>query len=220
MSKKKFNIRGLLPSLALFLFLVGLPLGSWYYLKQGYKYRKAALEELKDYGALPAFTTTTLGGQQVEIADLDSGLLVVYLADPAEPLADTAGNRLTPIVDQFSERKDIHFLFQFTVPEGTATAVLESYLERYQLTVSERVLPAYSAPGAQQKLAEALGFPYPEGQDHANNTFVLLARGGEIRRYYDLREAPETERLVTHLAMLMPTDDVRGDIVFRREKEK
>jgi len=36
--------------ISLFLFIVVFPLGSWYYLQQGFDYRKAALEDLRSKG--------------------------------------------------------------------------------------------------------------------------------------------------------------------------
>lgn len=79
-------------SLALFLLVVGFPIGSWYYLQKGLDYRKAALEELKPKALISTYVD--LSNDQTAIFNNKTSLLIM-------PSSETDPQDIQDIYDQF-----------------------------------------------------------------------------------------------------------------------
>ena len=70
------NIKKIIQFIALGVILIGFPLGSWYYLNEGYKERKGALDQMKYEIPLPEFQKTSQKGV-LSKSDLKGGYTVL-----------------------------------------------------------------------------------------------------------------------------------------------
>ena len=69
---------GLIQLGGVFLLLVIFPLVSWYYLRTGLDYRLQAIQELKDFGKIPAFTLANYNDSLITSERFAEGLVVGY----------------------------------------------------------------------------------------------------------------------------------------------
>lgn len=112
MTLRKENriLRIVLQTLALLLFLVVLPFGSWYYLKNGMDYRVSTMSDLKQYGKMPAFFYTTFADTTFDNAAIKDKIVVANLLDLQNTsMRQNFGTILQRLHDQFKGREDVLF---------------------------------------------------------------------------------------------------------------
>jgi hypothetical protein len=49
---------------------------------------------------------------------------------------------------------------------------------------------------------------------------ALVDTSGTVRKHYNLASGKELTRLTEHLAMLLPIESTRDELIFKRDKEK
>jgi hypothetical protein len=49
---------------------------------------------------------------------------------------------------------------------------------------------------------------------------ALVDTSGAVRKHYNLSSGKQLTRLTEHLAMLLPIESTRDELIFKREKEK
>ncbi len=211
--KQNKTILLILVTLVLLFILVVLPLGSWYYLKNGLNYRIATMSELKNYGKLPAFSYHTFSNNNVKSADLQ-GKVVVVNALPLqnESLTNAWGTTLEKLHDQFDERSDVCFLVYVA---DTSRTNLESFTSKYQLQDYNQCYFVPFEAAAMPKLAS----DYHIGVDSLPNHFTLIDTKGIVRKHYNVQEEAQVKRLVEHMALLLPLQK-KEEISLQREPEK
>ena len=64
------------------LFLIVMPLGSWYFLNKGYNYYDKAIKELQDYGPMPTFQLVNQNDRTVNNKMLEGKMAVVAFLNP------------------------------------------------------------------------------------------------------------------------------------------
>jgi hypothetical protein len=208
--------------LVLLLFLLGLPLGSWYYLKRGFEYRLAALSELSERGRLPDFQGMTIEGAPVDVGALSGNVVVAGIAPTGdEALLREYSDHLTMLRKQFSSHNDLLFLIHLADTSAQALAALREAMSAKELRDAERVrFVSHSDPPAALLGESGYGLPAPPGGDWSRGAQLLLAdTSGIIRNYYDISLLEDRRKLVEHLAIVLPRKKDR-DLVFRRENER
>lgn len=204
---KNKNYFGLI---ALFLMIVVLPAGSWFYLNDGAKYRISAMEELQSLGQL---SSAEIGNQNL------TGSLVIagFVSTKEEEATQAYGNTIQKLSDQFSDRQRVFFTL-FNI-DGQSS--LNAYANKFELKDNPQVLLLDEPVDQVEKLAkESYKLPLEQGMSLDENPYlVLLDTTLTIRNYYDMRELAEMKKLVRHITRILPPSP-KKDIILKREKEK
>lgn len=218
--KKKPTGKIILQYFLLFLFLIVLPAGSWYYLHKGLDYHKTAMEELKDYGQIPAFSLMNYDSSELNRENVAGNIVIAYFFSMQnEELSELFGERISKIHQQFDERKDVSFLFHVVDSAETAGAIT-SFAERYALIDREQCYFLSGDPAAMEMHArQGYKLPLEEGISLGDNPYLILADTAmTIRNYYDLRNEGEIRRLIEHIALILPRRKSRS-VFSRKESE-
>jgi hypothetical protein len=221
-NKQKISRRQILQALAMLLFLVALPLGSWYYLSTGLNYRREILGDLSDHGRIPAFVLSTDTEDTLRREDLEGKLVVAsFFGMAGDSLPHIYGAHLEKLHDQFDDRDDIVFLQHVVVGDTSSFEQARSFAVNYGLYDPGQSYFLFDEPAAVERLArEGYRLPAENGAALAQNPYIALADTAlTIRRYYDVRRLEDVQRLVEHIALLLPREK-EEDPVLKREKER
>lgn len=217
MTVRKENriIRIILQTLALLLFLVVLPFGSWYYLKNGLDYRVATMSDLKQYGKMPAVSYATFADTTFNNTHIKDKIVIANVLDlQNEFMRQTFGPILQKLHDQFKGREDIVFLVHIIDSTATQLAV-NDFATQFELNKTKQFAFVKTASDSVSVIEQRYHLPH----DTMLPYFVMSDTKGEIRRYYDVRNKEEVKRLVAHTALLLPLEKTR-EITLQREMEK
>jgi len=196
-----------------FLFLLalfgGIPVVSWYYLQSGLDYRLAALSELGNMGAAAKVSRQSYDSLHFTPVDLNGKVhLGIWIPD-GNPLSGAPLKHLQELHEQFALRNDVAFyLFTHTQKPDAFLGWLSS-----QKLHPSPILYAFSDTGVQQ----AYYFYKP---DLGAIPVALVDTSGVVRKHYNLASGKELTRLTEHLAMLLPVEPTRNELIFKRDKEK
>lgn len=200
----------ILSTAILLLLLVGLPIGSWYYLQRGLEYRQSLKSDLKDYGKLPVFELETTGGELLTNEDIAARMvLAAFLDFDDDELLQKLGETLGKLHDQFDERNDLAFLMHLTDPATTQEAV-ERFAETYEL-VDPRQCYFVKTNDATQQAKKMYDMPTEAVRTH----FALTDTTHTVRRHYDIRLEADVKRLVEHIALILPQGNERKTVSNR-----
>ncbi|MCB0556607.1 MAG: hypothetical protein KDD02_23885 [Phaeodactylibacter sp.] len=219
MANKKFaGKKGVFGALLLLLLLVGLPIGSWYYLQTGLNYRIQTRAEMKDYARMPGFTLQNYNDSLVQSSQFQNGRLVGYFF--SEPYAEQYGKILAQLHDQYDERDDVFFLTFNPDTSAAARTRMAAFVEEYQLKDPQQCFFLSGEEGAMQSLAQACQLPFAEKEmSLEDNSLLFFADSLMVRGFYDLRDPQELKRLIRHITFNIPLKQER-EVVVKREKEK
>ena len=231
----KTNIKKTIQSTILALFIVGMPLGSWYYLQTGFNYHKQLMGELHDYGQLPALLVITQNRDTVNLQDFRGKLIVAdFFGDNSESKEQII-KYLQELWGQFHDQPDLVFLSHSLDPASTSCQELmdlatdnkleepqiyflktKDNAETSQLLGQVYQTPQFSEKKTEGKLSRTVGsrnlpddYPY----------FVLVDTSLTIRNYYQVNDHESVSRMVEHLAILLPREE-KPKAEIQREKEK
>lgn len=184
------NMKKIWQTLALLLFLVGLPLGSWYYLREGYNFRKALFDDLRDLGQVPPIGLTDSRDSLIRLDEIADKVLILSELGSE----DTLSMRLLHgVADQFAPSGAV--VFALFGKDSLATAALQHYFRDQTETHPDMFL--FFSGG--EELLQALPLPERNGR-HA----ALADTAHTLRRVYDLHAAGEVNRLVEQLTIVIP----------------
>ncbi len=209
--------------LMLLLFLVVFPLISWIYLKQGFNYRKEALDKLQNHGTITPYQLVEAGGDTFNLQDYRGKVVLAsfFRLEQGET-APLYGDRLRRLHAQFGERQEVLFLQHILQAEDAATRI-STFRDRYALnddSGSEVVFALPDASRAHSLMQDIYRMPDSDAMvGQSSYYFALADTAHTIRRYYDVRQDSAMQELVEHLAIVIPPVKER-DLVFKREKEK
>ncbi|MCB9298594.1 MAG: hypothetical protein H6559_36590 [Lewinellaceae bacterium] len=209
---------GLLQLAGVVLLLVIFPLGSWYYLRTGLDYRLQAMQELKDYGKMPAFALANYNDSLVTAERFAEGLVVGYFF--SEPHENLYAGELARLHDQFDERDDIFFLAFAADTSEAARNRLEQFASANGLLDEEQNYYLRGTPEEIASLAEGCALPFGEkGMSLSDNSLLFFADSLMVRGFYDMREGESLKRLVKHITLNIPPKKDK-ELRFEREVEK
>ena len=198
--------QNLLQTLILSFIFIVLPAGSWYYLNEGYNYRKALLEELgQDLGEIPAFELKNQNAQVIT-NELIAGKLVIanFLSLPEPENQQKLIKDLARVQDQFDKRDDIVFL---TFTKASTSEQISSYFQLLQVKRNKNQWHFLTgAETAMNAIAAKIDLPNNFQKGYADNATLIIADTSSTIRYaYDFREEAAIKKLIEHIATMMPT---------------
>lgn len=200
--KKPTLGRKIFITIALLLILVGFPLGSWLYLRQGVKWRRAAVGELSAYGQIRSANVIFPDGTKED--RLKKKVVVLHMFEEEPDLTDTnrkiieTGQRL---FDQFGQNE----FFRIAMIAQGGTAEFRSYIQKmpsydYATWVWTSGLGSWSTilnNGFEAYYVKNKISSYPQ-------YFALTDTSGVIRRYYNALDEKEVGRMVEQISILLP----------------
>ncbi len=189
-------------TIALLLILVGFPLGSWLYLREGVNWRRAAVGELAAYGQIRSAPVIFPDGTKED--RLKKKVVVLHMFEENPDLTDTnrkiigTGERL---YDQFGQNE--HFRIAMIAQGGTAE--FRSHIQKmpsydYATWVCTGGLGTWSTilnNGFEAYYLKNKISSYPQ-------YFALTDTAGVIRRYYNALDEKEVGRMVEQISILLP----------------
>lgn len=200
------NRKNIIQTLLLLLLLVGLPLGSWYYLREGYNYRKTIMDQLQNLGSLPAVELPDHRDSLIRFAGFKGKALVVADVKTGD---DAALEALRNIGDQFAESRAVSIAV--LAPDSSAAAMQAPFQSAAELQPGLfHVLKNGSAQAEQ--LRKNLPFSGRSNVALADTSLV-------VRQVYDLSNAQDIRRLVEHLVIVIPSKRTPKP-VLKRPTEK
>lgn len=229
MEKEQKKNRNYVQAAMLFLMIVVFPGGSWIYMNLGYNRSKTALAELQDYGHLPDFQLMGVKGT-VDSSLVNGQMTLVAFVNPTQIETGSRMEVLETLHRQFDERNDFKLLIH--LPETTDLA---SFQKKYKLeddrqiyavkgniqTLSSLIKNTYRIPDlpAAREPGSSVDFQTSSAADPNNYPYyILIDEKGKIRNYYHADRKADIERMVEHIALILPRD-IEGDPRLRRDRE-
>lgn len=229
MEKEQKKSNNYLQAAILLLMIVVFPAGSWVYMNMGYNRSKTAIAELQDYGHLPAFQLTGVKGT-VDSSLVNGQMTLIVFINPDQAATKDRMKVLETLHRQFDERNDFKLLIH--LPEITDLAAFQ---KEYNLTDDRQI---YLVKGDPQTLASLIKNTYripdlSEAREPGSSVdfqtgapadpnnypyYILIDEKGKIRNYYHADRSVDIERMVEHIALILPRD-IEGDPRLRRDRE-
>lgn len=197
--------------------LVGLPAISYYYLSQGYAYRKEAILTQGDYGKMPDLNTLpTVRGKQPE--RYRGAMTVVGWLDPAEKAASNQyGQMLDSLYQQFQDSPNLYFSTLVAADDPAAAAA--TFADKHNLPEDEMIAFLATDDDRFTQMAEAFKLPLEENVVPGQTPIVALVDSSlTIVKHYNLDKRDETIGLVQLISLIIPLPE-KADIVLERAKE-
>lgn len=191
---RKFTV-----TLILILFL--LPIGSWYYLRSGLKWRKEAQALMNGTEPMPALPLRTVRGTRLDASVLEEhvSLLTVLSCLPDPDQEDL----LRTLYRQFKDTKKANFIFLDTCQAAPVSWVDTLRADTYRVACRDSLRSCYP-----------LWQTWPAGKPYA-----LVDRKGILRSYYTAGTKEEKRMLVEHMALLIPREHTEK-VELKRNSEK
>jgi|GEM_PF-4055265 len=200
--------------IALFFFLIILPIGSYMYLLTGLDFYKENRAEYAKKGMMPEFSAKSLySNTQLTRNDLLGHTFIFSFFDAKAPESDSLVKQMALVQEQFKNRKDIKHV---TFLSDSLTAANKKLFEEAQPIKNKwHVLEGDSTTSSFMKSQ----FKLADIKDNYSPEFILVDDSLNIRGYYNVLNETRRNKLIIHLSMIMPLQK-REEIVFKREKEK
>lgn len=205
---KSSRTRKMAVAAILFLILVALPAGSWYYLRSGLNWHRKAVSELRHYGKVLPVMFIMPDGERFN--DLQGRVCVVYnfgirpdLNDTTKRVLDTY-QRLFGQFGRFSDQS-VRPDFRLVPLYENGTAEFKSYAQ--QLEVFEYAIWRNSgAVAAWEQVLDGNYRQFCREEDIRPQPcyYALADTSGSIRRFYNALDEKEIGRMVEHIALLLP----------------
>ena len=194
-----------------------MPAVSWYYLREGFQYRKDAILTQGDFGSMPDLSQLAeLRGTLPE--DLRGSMVVVGWLDPTkEETTRMYGSTMDSLYQQFAESPNLHFA-TILLSKHTASS-LADFTQRYHLPEDEMLSFLQADERQFAETAEAFHLPLG-GYDAPGETPVvaLVDSSQTIVKYYNLAQREETISLVELISLIIPLPE-KQDLILDRGRE-
>lgn len=219
----KIQPKRILTILGLSFFLIGLPLGSWYYLNSGYGYYRGVMEKLEPKGVVPKFSFMDQNGTIINNDSLKGKLYIAdfFFASCPNECLDMAKN-LQMVQDAFKDNNNVVITSFTTDPYNDSIPVLKKYAEG----LGAMDYQWYFLRGAQEdifKLSKE-GFKLPADINNTDTDivhspyFVVVDDKGQIRNYYDGTDERVVKAMIANISMIMPREPDAEIKVEKREE--
>lgn len=231
MSKKRSPVQFIFLSLM----LIVLPMGSWYFLNKGYNYYSKAINELQDYGPMPAFELLSQNNRILNKQSIENKMAVVAFVNPNASNATQTMSDIALMHKQFDKREDLLFLIHVLGNESMSAEAMQKLATQFNLTDDEQCFflsgtdaqmqnlmsNKYQIPDLNSKSEDQPKFTLSQKTGSLNEYpyYVLIDIGQHICNYYDASDKASINRLVEHIALKLPIE-VEEDPKLNRESEK
>lgn len=214
----KTNLSSLI---GLFVIIVVFPLGALIYMNKGMNWRKERLEELKTFSEL---SETQLRAAYDSLASKywEEGHIIVasFVNLDEVELSDRFGETLQKLHEQFDRRNDVSFVTHITGERGVGGRKLQSFIEKNALQDTAQCFFLVKEEAVLDRLAQAYKIEREATDNWQNSPYFALVKEAKVLHYYDVQNTKEIQRLVEHIAILIPPSKERENLVFKRETEK
>lgn len=193
----------------LFLILIILPAGSWYYLTTGYNYHKVLVNELKeDFGTVPHYSAITADGKPFNFESIAGNTAIVHFMGENAMQKDYLQDRMEKLHEQFDDRNDIMFISH--IANADETFMPKDTAQWKVIRGTEAELDRIARENYKMK--------FKEGETVLNNSQFILVDSSLVRNYYDANSMQEMGRMLEHITIVMRRVAPR-DIILERDKE-
>jgi len=207
MSEKVSDKRKAFIFVVLFVILVVLPAGSWFYLRGGLNWRKAAQAELQDYGKIRSASIIYADGTKENLLQEKICVLHFFGPNPDLTLENRAilqtGERL---VQQFGYKGgNVENYFRLVMIAEGGTAEFKTLAQT--LPTANLVNWVWTGGMGSWRTILANGYDaycQKSGIQPATEYFALSDTSGTLRRFYNALDEKEIGRMVEHIALLLP----------------
>lgn len=195
-------LRRIIITAGLLLFLVGMPMVSYIYLKKGYDYQKEALSDLRKSHQLTQYGQLSLLDGKQPASDLSENMYILgLLPNTANTNFPRYGEVLSALHEQFDVPENINF---WTVFEDKDSNFVANYQTKHQLPKDTSQLKYWtSTEKSYNSFVNQLGLTTEEQSQLKDGLLVLVDDSLYVRRAYRLAE-PEVKVLVERIAILLP----------------
>lgn len=183
--------------IALSLFFVVAPIGSWYYLKQGENFRKSQIDELLPKGDFSIKKIANITPRQIDSLFGEFYLIEVIGDDMND--SEAAENHRKDLFDQFGDRPQFNII-RLKVSEDDPSLMSKNSNQLWEGNLSKSQL---ATTGINPPSEIAMPF------------WTIVDIHGRVRGYYS---SEDKEKLVVHTAMILPLEK-RAKIDLKRDKE-
>ncbi len=170
--------------------LLFLPVGSWYYLREGFSYRKDVLKEMKPIEALPEISFLDLEGVQYVADSFQNKISIFTFLDSKKNDVATL-NQISKVHEQFMEREDVRVFTFFSENDSSIVSDFSKKRPKRWIFASKNEANNISA------LRSSCG-------NTEDSRFILLDMVKKRYNNYDITKADEYKKLVAHIAVLLP----------------
>ncbi|MEM1217214.1 MAG: hypothetical protein AAGJ82_16075 [Bacteroidota bacterium] len=210
-------VRRIFTALALFLFLVVFPLGSYLYLKKGYDYQKAALSDLRKTHRLTNYDQLQLlDGELAEGGLQGSMYLLGLMPSASQTEVSRYGKLLFKLHDQFNHADNLQIWSLFEQQDSAFTTNFQ--LQHELPNDSTQLLYWTAAERDWGGFLAQLGLTPEEESTLDKGAFVLVDDSLYVRRAYALADDEQIRQLVERTAILLP-ERGKPDPEVRRKQE-
>lgn len=211
------KVKQILGVLLVLFLLAGLPGISYYYLSQGYNYRKQAILTQGDFGKMPDLTDlATVRGEVPK--KYRGAMVVVGWLDATEPAtASQYGDMLDSLYQQFQNSPNLYFTTVVRADNPAETAA--TFAATYNLPDTEMI--SFIAADEQQfrRLGRDFKLPLSENELPGAQPIVALVDSSlTIVKHYNLNNRDETVGLVNLVSLIIPLVE-KPDLILERAKE-
>ncbi len=200
------KLKGIVTKLALFLFLVVLPAGSWYFLNTGANFYRGVMAELGDYGTLPEIEAINTDSQKVDSRKYDKSLTIVGIRNESSKGKNIG--MMNYVYEQFKDNPGVLFL---TINTNQDTDFdFNSYSKQHQIDIDKWSFIHDS--DFERKITLKEEHPILEH-------FMLVDTNRLVRNYFSFKDTSSVNRMIVTMSLLMPRPP-KADIIYSPEQEK
>ncbi len=205
--EKPSTFKKVITYLALFLFLIVLPAGSWLFLDKGADFYRGVMAELADYGSMPDFKTFNSQGKEIEDENFEKKLTIVgFYTENQNP---KSLGMMRYVYDQFTENPGVEFL---TINTTNNDSIFNFNRFIKQNKIQKEKWHYIQSSSFHENIKPKENHPIKE-------RLLLIDTSQTVRNYYPYTDTISINRLITTMSLLMPRPP-KAEIVFEREKEK
>lgn len=196
---------------AIILFLlIGLPAGSYFYMRDGWNYRVEAIRAQGDFGKMPEFDRANVLRGELPREPRGNMLVVGWLDTAQAQTARIYGQALDSLHTQFDDSPHLYF----ATLTNADTAFLSEWTARYGIE-DDPMLSFHAPPATLSESGQTYQFP---GQAGADPLVALVDSSLTIRKFFDLRQRNETIGLVQLISLIIPLPE-KADVILDPKKE-
>ena len=200
------------------LMLIVFPAGSWYYLNQGFDYRKTVMEELQVKDSLPELQFIDYTGKILTNKEIEGNLIVAVFLSSKKGIGEAViEERIAKLYDQFDKRSDFNLFIHLTGLDSAAFQTQSAaLLDRLELEDPSR---CFILEGSEKIALSEYKIPLGTTALDDANWAVLIDENQYIRNFYQLDEEENVKTMVQHIALSLPKQKEK-DLIFKRDAEK
>ncbi|MFK7935114.1 MAG: hypothetical protein AB8G22_16500 [Saprospiraceae bacterium] len=188
-------------------------MGSFYYLRKGFNYQKAAWAELQDRAVVPSFKLQDLRGNMIASDSLANKIVVANFVS-YEDLKDSKlwNARLANLSGQFHDREEFEMISYLIDKDSLAASERATLLENYELRNPNQWHVLYGNSQQVRQLAEQFQFP------NEDEPYFALVDTMMIKNYYRADQSEDFAKMAQHISLILPREETK-DIILERDKE-